>query len=459
MSSPPTPSSAACIFSRTIRPTPSRKKALRVNLSDLAAKGAKPRGFLLSLALPKSVGDDWLKAFARGLGADAKTLRLSAARRRHRLYAGTGDDLDHGVRHAAEGHAWCDASGARAGDHVIVTGTIGDAALGLQLRKQRGAASAGSLTPAMRRHLLARYLVPQPRNALAEALRRNASAAMDVSDGLVGDLGKLCRASGVGAEIDVARVPLSKAAQAVLAADPEAIETMLTGGDDFEVVATVPPRKLEAFLAAAAPRRRAGDRHRPRRPRARAPGSVGRTDGRSASRAPHSAIFDRRRRAIIAHNRTLKWGWGRFMHDITAIAAAMPGSTRSPNFLKHQRWYPTIYDLRRGAAKRLPHFAFEYGDGGAGDDTGIKHNWSALDAIEMVPRYGVMPELPPVNVELFGRKYTAPIGVAPMGSPIVVWPGADKLLAKAAQRARRALHAGRAPAARPSRRSPRSPPT
>jgi L-lactate dehydrogenase (cytochrome) len=124
------------------------------------------------------------------------------------------------------------------------------------------------------------------------------------------------------------------------------------------------------------------------------------------------------------------------MHDITARAAATPGSTRSPNFLKHQRWYPTIYDLRHGSRRRLPHFAFEYGDGGAGDDTGIKHNWAALDAIEMMPRYGVMPALPPVSVELFGRKYAAPIGVAPMGSPIVVWPGADKLLAKAAQHAR-----------------------
>ena len=124
------------------------------------------------------------------------------------------------------------------------------------------------------------------------------------------------------------------------------------------------------------------------------------------------------------------------MHDITAIAAAKPGATRSPNFGKHQRWYPTIYDLRRGSKRRLPHFAYEYGDGGAGDDTGIKHNWAALDAIEMVPRYGVMPELPPVNCELFGRKYSAPLGVAPMGSPIVVWPGADKLLAAAAQRAK-----------------------
>jgi isopentenyl diphosphate isomerase/L-lactate dehydrogenase-like FMN-dependent dehydrogenase len=124
------------------------------------------------------------------------------------------------------------------------------------------------------------------------------------------------------------------------------------------------------------------------------------------------------------------------MHDITAIAAATPGSTRSPNFLKHQRHFPTIYDLRRGAKRRLPHFAYEYGDGGAGDDTGIRRNWNALDSIELVPRYGVMPKLPPVGVELFGRKYSAPLGVAPMGSPIVVWPGADKLLAKAAQRAK-----------------------
>ncbi len=123
------------------------------------------------------------------------------------------------------------------------------------------------------------------------------------------------------------------------------------------------------------------------------------------------------------------------MHDMTAKVAAISKHNRSPNFLKHQRWYPTVYDLRRGARRRLPHFAFEYGDGGAGDDTGIAHNWAALDAIEMVPRYGVMPELPPVGVELFGRRYTAPLGVAPMGSPIVVWPGADKLLARAAQRA------------------------
>ena len=137
------------------------------------------------------------------------------------------------------------------GDHVIVTGTIGDAALGLKLRRERGAARRWKLDTAMQRHLLARYLVPEPRNAAAEALRVHASAAMDVSDGLVGDLGKLLRASGVGADLEISQVPLSAAARSAVAAEPSAIETVLTGGDDFEVVATIPPRKLKAFLAAA----------------------------------------------------------------------------------------------------------------------------------------------------------------------------------------------------------------
>ncbi len=103
----------------------------------------------------------------------------------------------------------------------------------------------------MSAHLRARYLLPQPRNALADAVREQASAAMDVSDGLAGDLAKLCRASGLAAEIDVTRVPLSDAARAVLAAEPALIETVLTGGDDYEIVLTLPREKLGAFHAAA----------------------------------------------------------------------------------------------------------------------------------------------------------------------------------------------------------------
>lgn len=226
------------------------RKALRVNLSDLAAKGATPAGFLLTLALPEGCGEAWLKAFARGLGADARKFDCP-------LFGGDTVHTPGPVTISITAFGTVPdggmvrRSGARVGDHVVVTGTIGDAALGLRLRKERGAAKRWKLDAAMRRHLLARYLVPEPRNALTEALHLNASAAMDVSDGLVGDLRKLCRASGVGAEVETARVPLSKAARAALAGDAGAIETVLTGGDDFEVVATIPPAALDVFLAAA----------------------------------------------------------------------------------------------------------------------------------------------------------------------------------------------------------------
>jgi thiamine-monophosphate kinase len=142
-------------------------------------------------------------------------------------------------------------AGARPGHRVVVTGTIGDAALGLKLRQSPKNAKRWKLSTAMRRHLEQRYLVPEPRNAIAAALRAHASAAMDVSDGLAGDLAKLCRASKVAAEIEAARVPLSAAAHKVLSVDRKLIETVLTGGDDYEIVATVAPSKLRALLAAA----------------------------------------------------------------------------------------------------------------------------------------------------------------------------------------------------------------
>jgi (S)-mandelate dehydrogenase len=100
----------------------------------------------------------------------------------------------------------------------------------------------------------------------------------------------------------------------------------------------------------------------------------------------------------------------------------------------HQR-YPTIAYLRAAARRRPPSFAFEYMDGGAGEDGGIARNWAALAAVELVPRYGVMTELPPIDIELFGHRYAAPLGVAPMGGPAFVWPGADEYLARAAQAA------------------------
>jgi (S)-mandelate dehydrogenase len=100
-----------------------------------------------------------------------------------------------------------------------------------------------------------------------------------------------------------------------------------------------------------------------------------------------------------------------------------------------RRRFPTIAYLREHARHHIPNFAFEYCDGGAGSDKGIARNWAALDAVELVPRYGVMPSLPACDVELFGRRYAAPIGIAPMGGPALVWPGADRFMAQAAQHA------------------------
>src|SRR6185312_604432 len=138
-------------------------------------------------------------------------------------------------------------AGAKPGDRVMVTGTIGDAALGLQLRN----GSTLKLAPGQREQLLSRYLLPQPRSKLADAIREHASAAMDVSDGLAGDLGKLARVSGVAAEIAAAKVPLSQAAKAALQSDPAVIETILTGGDDYEVVCTARPSHVAPLRAAA----------------------------------------------------------------------------------------------------------------------------------------------------------------------------------------------------------------
>ena len=225
-------------------------KALRVNLSDLAAKGATPAGFLLTLALPKRVGDAWLAAFARALGRDAQRYDCP-------LLGGDTVTTPGPLMVSITAFGSLPAGsmvrrvGAQVGDHVLVTGTIGDAALGLRLRKDRNAARRWQLARRQSDDLLRRYLVPEPRNALASAIRKYATAAMDVSDGLAGDLGKLCRASGVAAEVDAARVPVSAAARKVLQAEPRLFKTMLSGGDDYEIVCTVRPARLPSFQAAA----------------------------------------------------------------------------------------------------------------------------------------------------------------------------------------------------------------
>ncbi|HME29048.1 MAG TPA: thiamine-phosphate kinase [Pseudolabrys sp.] len=221
-------------------------KALRVNLSDLAAKGARPLGFLLSLALPKETGNDWLEKFVQGLRCDSVLFGCP-------LFGGDTDrtpgpiTISIAIFGSVPEGTMVRRGGARPGDRVFVSGTVGDAALGVILRKGK----QWKLTEPQRQHLISRYLLPQPRNALAEAVRTHASAAIDVSDGLVGDCSKLCCASGVAADIDVGRIPFSEAAKAVISLGSTVLESALTGGDDYEIVCTVPEAKSASFQAAA----------------------------------------------------------------------------------------------------------------------------------------------------------------------------------------------------------------
>jgi thiamine-monophosphate kinase len=224
------------------------RKAMRVNLSDVAAKGARPLGFLLSLAVPEGIADAWFADFADGLKADIGQFQCP-------LFGGdtvrTGGPMVITVAmfaSVAQG-TMVRRSGAKSGDRIFVTGTIGDAALGLSMQKDN---RDWPLTVDDRAYLIARYRLPQPRMAAAEAVRRFASSAMDISDGLAGDLSKLCRASGVSARIEIGHVPRSVAADVALAFDSLLLETMLTGGDDYEILSTVAADRSGLFKAEAA---------------------------------------------------------------------------------------------------------------------------------------------------------------------------------------------------------------
>lgn len=227
------------------------RKALRVNLSDIAAKGAVPRGYLLTLALPSDWTEDWLADFVGGLAADQAEFACP-------LLGGDTIRSPGGlvVSVTCFGSVPREAAvrrgGARPGDRLFVTGTIGDAALGLLLRRDPAAAGRCGLDPADIAHLHDRYLLPRPRSAAAAAVCGFASAAMDISDGLVGDLGRMCRAAGVSARVHADRVPLSPGAARMLAADPALIGTALGGGDDYEILCAVPPDRAAGFTASLA---------------------------------------------------------------------------------------------------------------------------------------------------------------------------------------------------------------
>ncbi|BAT60569.1 thiamine-monophosphate kinase [Variibacter gotjawalensis] len=226
------------------------QKALRVNLSDLAAKGAVPAGFLLALALPKPVDTAWLAAFSAGLQADAEEFACPLLGGDTVTTAGPITISITALGTLPRG-TMVHREGAQAGDHIFVSGTIGDAALGLRLPRGGAAATQWGIDLAAADYLVGRYLVPHPRVGLTKAIRDYASSAMDVSDGLAGDLAKLCLASGVSADVDVTRIPLSTAAAAAVENNPDTLVTALTGGDDYEIVCTVAEDRRAAFIAAA----------------------------------------------------------------------------------------------------------------------------------------------------------------------------------------------------------------
>jgi thiamine-monophosphate kinase len=216
------------------------RKLLRVNLSDLAAKGATPLGYLLTVSTPRATPEAWFEAFTTGLAQDQAEFEVTLLGGDTTSTPGPISLSLTIVGHVAPGMA-VHRSGASDGDGIWVTGTIGDGALGL-------AVATGRLTDPTG-FLLDRYRLPQPRLGLS--LGAFASAGMDISDGLVQDLGHICRASSVGATIDAALVPLSPQARA---AGDTWLETCVTGGDDYELLLAVPPAREAALHDAMAAR-------------------------------------------------------------------------------------------------------------------------------------------------------------------------------------------------------------
>ncbi len=229
------------------------RKALRVNISDIVAKGAKPVGYMLSLGLPDDWTTGWLENFTEGLAEDQEEFGLSlfggdTVRSRGGLWLSI---TVFGI--APEGEAVRRHS-AIAGQRIYVTGTLGDAALGLRLRRDPRLKNRWKLSDKAVDHLLDRYLLPEPRVGLASLVLQYASAAMDVSDGIIQDLQRLCLASNVGAVIEVERLPLSKAATPAVEHDAAALASVLSGGDDYEILATVDADAAEGFEQEAAER-------------------------------------------------------------------------------------------------------------------------------------------------------------------------------------------------------------
>ena len=211
------------------------RKLLRVNLSDLAAKAADPFGYLLAVAWPAAWGEADRQAFARGLAQDQALFGITLLGGDTVSTPGPFTASVTAVGYAPTGTA-VRRRGARPGDLLFVSGTVGDGWLGLQAA--RGVVGFGD----DREALISRYELPEPRSPLTALLRAHAHSALDVSDGLVADVGHLARAGAVGVKLHLERLPLSAGARAWTATQSDhglALETLATGGDDYEIAFTV----------------------------------------------------------------------------------------------------------------------------------------------------------------------------------------------------------------------------
>jgi thiamine-monophosphate kinase len=226
-------------------------KALAVNVSDLAAKGAKPLAYLMALALPDNPQRAWMERFAAGL-ADAQ--------RRFGCHLIGGDtDRTPGpltvsitVIGSVPAGQMVRRGTAKAGNRLFISGEIGSGAIGLALRRQPELAARWGLGESDVRPVVEHFLRPIPRLELGPLLREHASAAMDISDGLVKDCRRMCLASGVGARIEAARLPRLTATMKAIAIESDRWSDVLAGGDDYEILAAVSPDRAASFGAAAA---------------------------------------------------------------------------------------------------------------------------------------------------------------------------------------------------------------
>lgn len=221
------------------------RKSLRVNLSDLAGKGARPLGFFMCLCWPRRLsGEEEMRRFADGLAEDGE--RFGVPLLGGDLIAGGEMSIAVTVLGRAPEGGMPRRSGGRVGDDVYVSGCLGDSALGLLLLEGRG---SGGLTAEGRGYLEGRYLLPEPRLALGEALASVVGASMDVSDGLLADLRHICAASGVGALVREAELPVSAAARVMIGEDAGLWDCVLGGGDEYELLFSAAPEARDEIAA------------------------------------------------------------------------------------------------------------------------------------------------------------------------------------------------------------------